>query len=269
MPAASARKSASVAAAEPATWASPIAASVATPKTTISTPVRESGRQRQATPPLTAKEAPIRTCRTSASGTADLPEPLGTVASLSATSTPGQLRRPPARPTMSTPPAARGARAAPARRVRSGVARDQQLEQRLLRVTAILRLVPDALASAVEDVRRDLLARMRREAVQGEGAGLRAVQQRVVEPVGGELAPARLGGRLVVAHADPHVGVDRVGALDRGLRLAHELRPEVVLELEARRRRHGHLEAGEAADDRQRAGDVVAVAHVRQPAPAQ
>ena len=68
--------------------------------------------------------------------------------------------------------------------------RDEQLEQRLLRVPAVLGLVPDALALAVEHRRGDLLARVRGQAVQRERARRGAVEQRVVDPVGGERGAA-------------------------------------------------------------------------------
>ena len=49
------------------------------------------------------------------------------------------------------------------------VRRNEQLEQRLLRVAAVLGLVPDPLARAVEHGLGDLLARMGGQAVQREG----------------------------------------------------------------------------------------------------
>jgi hypothetical protein len=45
------------------------------------------------------------------------------------------------------------------------------------------------------------------QAVQGDGVGRGAVEQRVVDPVGRQRGAARVGRRLV-AHRDPHVGVD-------------------------------------------------------------
>ena len=68
---------------------------------------------------------------------------------------------------------------------------NEQLEQRLLRVAAVLGLVPDALALAVEDLLGDLLARVRGQAVQRDRARRGAVEQRVVEPVGRERLAAR------------------------------------------------------------------------------
>ena len=60
---------------------------------------------------------------------------------------------------------------------------------------AVLGLVPDALAVAVEDRLGDLLAGVRGQAVEGDRAGRAAVEQRVVEPVGGE----RLAAAAAVA----------------------------------------------------------------------
>src|SRR3954451_24814992 len=47
---------------------------------------------------------------------------------------------------------------------------DQHLQQRLLRVQAVLGLVPDGGAAAVEDLGADLLARVGRQAVKDDGA---------------------------------------------------------------------------------------------------
>ena len=70
---------------------------------------------------------------------------------------------------------------------------------------------------------------------------------------------------LLVAHADPDVGVDRVGAGGGGARVVGQLRPVPLLELVAGRRRDDDLDPAELAGDRQRAGDVVAVADVGEP----
>src|ERR1700754_2971079 len=66
----------------------------------------------------------------------------------------------------------------------------EPLEQRLLRVAAVLGLLPDALPVAVEDLGGDLLARMRGQAVQGDRVGRGLVEQRVVELVGRERGTA-------------------------------------------------------------------------------
>ncbi len=80
-----------------------------------------------------------------------------------------------------------------------------------------------------------------------------------IEPVGRERLAA--GGRLVVgvAHRHPDVGVDDVGALDR---LAGIGRRRALVEHVAVGRGDDDLDAGQRAEDHQRAGDVVAVAHV-------
>src|SRR4051812_2546611 len=56
---------------------------------------------------------------------------------------------------------------------------NEQLEQRLLRMTAVLGLVPDALAVAVEHRLADLLAGMGGEAVQRDRTRGGAIEQRV------------------------------------------------------------------------------------------
>ena len=104
-------------------------------------------------------------------------------------------------------------------RVRGG-ARDEQLEQRLLRVAAVLGLVPDALARAVEDLGGDLLARRARA---GRAARTRRARRRRAarRRRGRRRARARrCCGGLLVAHADPDVGVDGAGAGDGLARVA-------------------------------------------------
>src|SRR5437899_1319173 len=82
----------------------------------------------------------------------------------------------------------------------SGV--QEQGEQRLLHVQAILRLVPDRRAFPVENLRSDLLARVGRQAVHDEGIRRRMPEQGGVEPVALEVANA-LVMFLLLAHADP------------------------------------------------------------------
>src|SRR5215212_8015936 len=77
---------------------------------------------------------------------------------------------------------------------------NQPVEQRLLGVPAVLRLVPDPLAVAVEDLGGDLLTGMRGEAVQRDGPGRGRVEEGVVEPVRRERLAAGAGLGLVVAH---------------------------------------------------------------------
>src|SRR5919109_3600343 len=84
--------------------------------------------------------------------------------------------------------------------------RHEQLEQRLLRVAAVLGLVPDALARAIEDRRRDLLLGVRGQVMHGKGAGGRAIEQLVVDAVAVQRLAA-LCGAVLVAHAHPHVRV--------------------------------------------------------------
>src|SRR6476620_4830518 len=81
---------------------------------------------------------------------------------------------------------------------------EQELQQGLLGVAAILRLVPNRLARAVQNRLGDLLARVGREAVQRDRAVGGAVEQGVVDPVGRERSAPLVGGALV-AHGDPDV----------------------------------------------------------------
>ena len=71
-------------------------------------------------------------------------------------------------------------------------------EKRLLGVQAVLRLVPDRRALAVEHVLGDLLARMGGQAVQHDGVVARLRQQIGVDPVGREQLAPPLGVALVV-----------------------------------------------------------------------
>ena len=64
-------------------------------------------------------------------------------------------------------------------------------------MTAVLGLIPDPLALAVENLGGDLLARVRGQVVQGEGLGRRGVEQRVVDAVARERGAAFLRGLLV------------------------------------------------------------------------
>ena len=74
-------------------------------------------------------------------------------------------------------------------------------------------------------------------------------------------APPRRSASVLVTHAHPDVGVDGVGTVPRpwgsSVRSlpAHPRAPAV-------RRGDPHLDPGQGAEDRQRAGDVVAVADV-------
>jgi len=126
---------------------------------------------------------------------------------------------------------------------------------------AVLRLVPDGGALAVEHVGRDLLTRVGGQAVQHDRAVLGGGKQVGVDPERRQVGAAAIGLGLV-AHADPDVGVDRIGAGSRVARVPRQLRLVALFELVAGRGRDDHLDAGELPGDRQRASDVVAVADV-------
>jgi len=128
-------------------------------------------------------------------------------------------------------------------------------------VQAVLGLVPDGGALAVEHLDGDLLSRVGGEAVQDDGAVLGSREQIGVDPEGGQIGATAIR-RLLVAHADPDVGVDRVGGRGRVARVAGQLRFMTLLQLVAGRRRDDHLDPGQLAGNRQRTGDVVAVADV-------
>src|SRR5579875_3524634 len=148
-------------------------------------------------------------------------------------------------------------------------AADQPLEQRLLGVAAVLRLIPDPLAVAVEHLGGDLVARMGGQAVQRDRAGTGEVEQRVVDAVGRQVDTAPFGGLGRIAHRHPHVGVDGVGAVRGGVRIVGELDPVELLELIAGRRRDPDGDPGQPSEYRERAGDVVAVTDVGDGEPVQ
>src|SRR5688572_25351409 len=114
--------------------------------------------------------------------------------------------------------------------------RHEELEQRLLGVTTVLRLVPDPLPRPVEDLRGDLLAGVRGQAVQGERARRRQVEQGVVDAVLAEGGTPCVRGRLVVGHGDPNVRVEDVRARRGGGGVVEQARARAVLELVAGRR---------------------------------
>ena len=138
-------------------------------------------------------------------------------------------------------------------------------------MAAVLGLIPDALARAVEDLGCDLLARVGGQAVQSDRAGGGRVEQSIVDAVGPKRGAA-LGGGVLVAHGDPHVGVD-------GACSPHRLQGVVVegqgtlgagrqgqlgLQGVGGGRGDRHIHAGDRAEDRKRAGHVGAVAHIGQ-----
>ena len=102
--------------------------------------------------------------------------------------------------------------------------------------------------------------------MEDDRAVLGGGEQVGVEPERGQVGAAALGLGLV-AHADPDVGVEGVGAVGGGARVAGQLHPVALLQLVAGRRRDDDLDPGQLAEDRQRAGDVVAVADVGEPQP--
>ncbi len=126
---------------------------------------------------------------------------------------------------------------------------------------AVLRLVPDRGALAVEHLGSDLLAGVGRQAVQDDRAFLGRREQVGVEAKRGEVGTAALRLRLV-PHADPDVGVNRVGVGGGGAWVVGQLDAMALLELVAGRGGHHHLHPGPLPGDRQGAGDVVAVADV-------
>jgi 23S rRNA (uracil1939-C5)-methyltransferase len=128
-------------------------------------------------------------------------------------------------------------------------------------VAPVLGLVPDPLATAVQDLGGDLLAGVGGQIVQREGLGEGVVEERVVDAVGREVFAALIG-LLLVAHRHPDVGVERVGAR-RGLDgVADKDGTGARVELVAGRRCDNHLDAGERSEDREAARHVVTVAHV-------
>src|SRR5262245_10203794 len=99
---------------------------------------------------------------------------------------------------------------------------EQQRQQRLLRMQAVLRLVPHGRPRAVEHVRRDLLARVGGEAVQNDRVRAREAEQRVVEAVRLQVAEA-LAPRRLLAEGDPDVGDQDVRAAGGLARVAGQL----------------------------------------------
>src|SRR5215211_259007 len=137
----------------------------------------------------------------------------------------------------------------------------QQLEQRLLHMAPVLRLVPDPLARAVEHLGGDLLAGVGGKAVEGYRAGCGAVDQRVVDAVRRKRAAAVVVPALV-PHGHPDVGVDGVGAVHRPDGIADQPRAESRLQLIAVRCGHHHLDTGRRSEPGQRTSDVVPIAHI-------
>src|SRR3954471_12712511 len=143
---------------------------------------------------------------------------------------------------------------------------DQHLQQRLLRVQTVLGLVPDGGAASVEDLGADLLAGVGRQAVEDDRALLGDGEQIGVELERGEVGEPTLCLGLV-AHADPDIGVERVGFGGGGARVVAQLRAGDLLELVALGCGDHDFDPGALAEDRQRAGDVVSVANVGEAEP--
>src|SRR6266702_1492473 len=144
--------------------------------------------------------------------------------------------------------------------------REEQLAQGLLGVQPVLRLVEDRRLLPLEHRLRDLLAPVRRQAVQGDGLGIGRRHERLVDDEAGEALPA-LGGLGLLPHARPDVGVHDVRASGRLARRAHHPRPATG----ARHERQVGIVAGGASQTQREAeqdarlqpgvGHVVAVTH--------
>src|SRR5687767_13948456 len=80
---------------------------------------------------------------------------------------------------------------------------DQELEQRLLRMQAVLRLVPDGALRPVDDLGGDFLAAMRRQAVHEERVLFRRAHHLRVD-----LPVAKRPPALLVLGLEPHRGPD-------------------------------------------------------------
>ena len=134
-------------------------------------------------------------------------------------------------------------------------------------------LLDDHAATPVDDVIGDFLATAGGEAVHEEGVGAVA-HQRGVDLIGAEgLLP--LEPLLFLPHARPDVGVDGCGVLDGRDRVGRlldlgigedvaEVVAEGLVKLEALGSGEDKPHSQQATDDRQRPGDVVAVADKRQ-----
>jgi hypothetical protein len=91
------------------------------------------------------------------------------------------------------------------------------------------------------------------------------VEQLVVQLEGRQVAAPPLR-RVLVAHAHPDVGVDRVRAGRRHMRVIGQL-GQPLLDPVAVRTGDDDLDPGDPPEDRQRAGHVVAVPDVREAQP--
>src|SRR5438874_1603776 len=110
-------------------------------------------------------------------------------------------------------------------RISGSAAEDEVLEERLLHVQAVLRLVEDGGLGPVDEAGGDLLAPVRRQTMEHDGVAVRLSQELLVHLVARErLHPRR--SLLLLAHADEHVGDHHVRPCDRLFRIAADLRPD-------------------------------------------
>src|SRR5262249_46201735 len=103
----------------------------------------------------------------------------------------------------------------------TGASAEEEGKQRLLRVEAVLGLVPYGGVVAVDRARRDLLARMRGQAVEDDRRRRRELQEPRGEAVRLEVAQPLLPLRLL-PERDPDVRDEHVRAARRLLWVAHE-----------------------------------------------
>src|ERR1019366_7405694 len=92
--------------------------------------------------------------------------------------------------------------------------RQQPFEQRLLRVQAVLRLLPHDAGRPFDNFVSDFLAPVRRPTVQHHGFGVGFAHEFLVEAIADESAPASLHFGFL-AHRGEHVGGKHVAASDR------------------------------------------------------
>ena len=135
----------------------------------------------------------------------------------------------------------------------------------------VLGLIQDPAHRSVYNLRRNLLAAMRRQTVEEDGVWGGAAHQLLVYLVTGELLPALPSLRLLT-HASPHVGVNGPGVRCRCRRVFSQRRGRAEFRGQfndclvggmAFGVGDGELYAGQGATYRERVGYVVAVADVR------
>src|ERR1019366_7705055 len=99
--------------------------------------------------------------------------------------------------------------------------RQQPFEQRLLRVQAVLRLLPHDAGRPFDNFVSDFLAPVRRQTVQHHGFGVGFAHEFLVEAIADESAPASLHFGFL-AHRGEHVGGKHVAASDRFARIVRD-----------------------------------------------